>query len=149
VRVEVGQIKTSMNVDTAGVDSPQIVGHDPYQRFSTDPTRHKHHGNQESRAAWEKVLLKLTESQEDVLLIIQGAHPEPITPKEIANVLGKPLHSVSGRCTELKEQGLVEKSDIVRSGSRALRLATGIPSLRKVNLRKAEAAMITSQSSQS
>lgn len=137
-----------MNLDTGEIQSP-IVGHDPYQRFSTDPTRHKHHGNRESRAAWEKVLLKLTESQEDVLLIIQGAHPEPITPKEIANVLGKPLHSVSGRCTELKEQGLVEKSDIVRNGSRALRLATGIPSLRKVNLRKAEAAMITSQSSQS
>jgi chromosome segregation and condensation protein ScpB len=121
-----------MNVDTAESDSLEIVGHDPYQRFSTDPTRHKHHGNRESRAAWEKVLLKLTESQEDVLLIIQGAYPEPITPKEIANVMGKPLHSISGRCTELKEQGLVEPSDIVHNGSRALRLATGLPLLRKV-----------------
>src|SRR5579864_6670866 len=108
----------------------ELVGLDPYQRFSKDPTRHKHHGNRESRAAWEQVLRKLTESQESVLEVIHNVHPEPITPKEIANVMGKPLHSVSGRCTELKEQGLVEPSDVVRNGSRALRLADAIPSLR-------------------
>jgi predicted Rossmann fold nucleotide-binding protein DprA/Smf involved in DNA uptake len=122
-----------MSTDTLLFNDTPIVSNDPYQRFSDDPCKNKHHGNRESRIAWELVLQKLTETQEDVLAIIQEAHPEPITAKEVASVLGKPFHSVSGRCTELKEQGLVEKSEIVRDGSRALRLATGLPALRKVN----------------
>jgi hypothetical protein len=106
---------------------------DPYNRFNDgDPCKNRHRGNAESRAAWEKVLLKLTESQDAVLEVIQAAHPNPITPKEISWDLNKPLHSISGRCTELKEQGLIEPSEIVRNGSRALRLATGLPPLRRV-----------------
>jgi hypothetical protein len=110
-----------MNIDTSEIRSPQI-GLDPYQRFSTDPTRHKHHGNRESRAAWKGVLRDLLRAQRVVFEVVLRAHPEPVTPKEIARELGKPLHAISGRVTEGKELGILRATDIVRERSRAVAL---------------------------
>lgn len=99
-----------------------VVSNDPYQRFSDDPCKHKHHGNMESRAAWEKVKRDLLRAQRVVFEVVLRAHPEPVTPKEIARELGKPLHAISGRVTEGKELGILRASDIVREGSRAVAL---------------------------
>jgi hypothetical protein len=108
-----------------------IEAQDPYSRFTSgDPSKGR--GNQESRAAWQRVLDHLVESQLDVLCIVQGCHPEPVNAKEIAQALNKPLHCISGRVTELLEMGLVEKTDTVRNRSRCLRLATGLPRMRLV-----------------
>jgi hypothetical protein len=112
-----------MSKDTALWGIP-LVSPDPYQRFSTDPCRHNHHGNIESQKAWQQTLHGLNRCQREVFEVFRQAYPETRTPKEVAAQLDKPLHSVSGRMTGGKSLGILERTDEIRDGSRALVLSS-------------------------
>lgn len=78
----------------------------------------KHKGNAQSKAANLKV--SKTESREQVMYVL--LHYGASTCKEIAQKLGKPMHYVSGRITELKKLGMVEPTGIVRNGGGIVRV---------------------------
>jgi len=99
-----------------------MISRDPYQRFSDDPTRHKHHGELTSQMAWEKARARRAECQQEVLDALRSVHPEGLTCKELSAVLNKAMHKVSGRITELLDDGLVRKGEI-RNGGRVIYLA--------------------------
>lgn len=101
----------------------QTVGYDPYQRFSDDPTRNKHHGNRESRMAWERAKYTVVESQQAILNALEAVEPEGLTGKECARILAKGFNAVSGRITELLEMGLVYDTKERRDGCRIVKLS--------------------------
>jgi hypothetical protein len=101
-------------------------GTDPYDRFNTDPCRYKHGGTDTSRAAWEKAKHGVVESQQIILDVLKKA-PEGLTCKEISLILGKAMHKISGRITELWEQGIIQKSNQRRDGGRVLVLVDNAP----------------------
>jgi hypothetical protein len=100
---------------------------DPYQRFSDDPSRHKHHGVDTSQMAWEKARTRRAECQQEVLNALRSVHPEGLTCKELSAVLNKAMHKISGRITELLEDGLVRKGE-TRNGGRVIYIG-GVPEL--------------------
>ncbi len=106
-----------------------ITAQDPYRR-DTNGDLSRGRGNQESKVAWEIKLRHLAECQIEVLETIK--RHQPISGKEIAARLGKEFHKVSGRVTELVEAGFVEKTNLVRDGSRCLRIAAAIPEMRTI-----------------
>lgn len=90
-----------------------------------DITLNKHGGNTESNTAWNKAARQAVQMRDLILRIIRnlerrGAVPEGVTPKEIAEFLHKPLHTISGRFTDLKEANLIRATEFVRDGSRAV-----------------------------
>jgi DNA-binding Lrp family transcriptional regulator len=111
----------SMSVSTEG-----RVGLDPYNRFrvpgETDPCQSRHHGNLESRAAWDKVKPTLRETYEKILEIYRKER-RPLSPKEICQMLDKHPSDLSGRFTELKEMGILVRTHQLYDGSRCLELA--------------------------
>lgn len=98
---------------------------DPYNRFrdTADPCSNNHKQNTESVAAWKITLKNLFKAQREVFEIYRKAWPANVTPKEVAALLGKPLHAVSGRCSGGKQEGILVATDEIRSGSRALVLS--------------------------
>lgn len=107
-----------------------MISRDPYQRFSDDPTRHKHHGELTSQMAWEKARQGRVKCQQEVLDALRSVYPEGLTCKELSAVLNKAMHKISGRITELLEDGLVRKGDI-RNGGRVIYLETAQSSCEK------------------
>jgi hypothetical protein len=107
-----------------------MISRDPYQRFSDDPTRHKHHGVLTSQMAWEKARTRRAECQQEVLDALCSVQPEGLTCKELSAVLNKAMHKISGRITELLEDGLVRKGE-VRNGGRVIYLETAQSSCEK------------------
>jgi hypothetical protein len=107
-----------------------MISHDPYQRFSDDPTRHKHHGELTSQMAWEKARTRRAECQQEVLDALRSVYPEGLTCKELSAVLNKAMHKISGRITELLEDGLVRKGEI-RNGGHVIYLETAESSSEK------------------
>lgn len=75
----------------------------------------KHQGNKESRAANLRARPSKKESQEVIYkaLVVYG----PQTCKELAERLGKEMHAISGRITELKAMSRVEATNETRKGS--------------------------------
>ena len=68
---------------------------------------------------------KLKPTQQEVLQVLKELGTA--TSKRIAKKLHKPLHTISGRITELKDMGLIEvigkvKEDGARTSSRILRV---------------------------
>lgn len=78
----------------------------------------KHRANSESRAANLKI--SKAESREQVMRVLLGSGP--MTCKEIASRLGKEMHTISGRITELKALGMVEPTTELRDGGRVIRV---------------------------
>jgi len=99
-----------------------MLGQDPYNRFNDDITFNRHGGNAESNTAYRHLLERIPQARAEVLELVSMVSPTPMIPKEIEGGLGKAIHSISGRCTELKEMGLVCPTNIIRDGSRALEL---------------------------
>ena len=99
-----------------------MISRDPYQRFSDDPTRRKHHGELTSQMAWQKARTRRAECQQEVLDALRSVYPEGLTCKELSAVLNKAMHKISGRITELMEDCLVRKGEI-RNGGRVIYLA--------------------------
>lgn len=79
----------------------------------------RHKGNEESAAAFEKASLSIRDDHRTILGIFD--RNGGMTSKEIAQALGRPLHSVSGRLTELKAGMYLEKTSMRRDGSAVLR----------------------------
>ena len=85
-----------------------------------DICRNKHQGNAESEAANLRLKNK-AESREQVYRMLLKYD---MTCKELAAELGKEMHTISGRITELKKQGRVMPTAIVRNGCRVVRAVT-------------------------
>jgi len=102
------------------------VGVDPYHRFRVpgedDPCIRRHGGNSESMAAWEKVKPHLRETYERILDVYRQERC-PLAPKRVCEILGKHPSDLSGRFTELKELGLLVRTNLTDRGSRCLELA--------------------------
>ena len=84
-----------------------------------DITFNKHHGNEESNDAYIKALPSMAESRRACYDLIAE---RPRTAKECAVELGKPFNAVSGRLSELKKMGLVEKTPMRRDGGAVLQV---------------------------
>ena len=85
-----------------------------------DITMGKHRGSATSIEANKRAMpLKATRRQQ-VLITLDRLGDS--TAKEIAEFLGLPLHTVSGRCAELLANGMIEPvPDLRRDGGRVLR----------------------------
>jgi hypothetical protein len=83
--------------------------------------------NPESKAAYEKVRSTRQQSHEIILnlleLVLKADWHGGLTCKEISGKLGKPMHAISGRITELEELGLVVRGPEKRDGGKAIHLA--------------------------
>jgi transposase len=83
-----------------------------------DPCSNKHQGNEQSRAANRRNMQDREQQRSQVLnLIIEH---NGLSMKEVAQMMGVPFNTVSGRGTELKKFGLVEPTGEIRSGSAVL-----------------------------
>lgn len=82
-----------------------------------DICENRHRGNPESVAGNLKV--DKHAGRRSVIEILKGGN---FTAKEIAFRLGKPLHTLSGRCAELKMLGIIEATGNRREGAAELRI---------------------------
>lgn len=80
-----------------------------------DPCASRHKGNEQSQQAWERVDAQ-GDRERIMAFFANGAR---YTPKEIAAMMGKPLHTISGRFASLKG-GRLRKTGVVRDGSAEL-----------------------------
>lgn len=80
-----------------------------------DPCLGKHGGNEQSLAAYERIDVHLARER----IMSYYADGSRYTPKEIAAMMGVPLHHISGRFTSLKG-GRLRKTGVVRDGSSEL-----------------------------
>lgn len=108
----------------------------------TDICSRKHQGNTESREA-NKVNVPSRSAQREAVLVYIRATPRSM--KEVAQLMGVPFNTISGRGSELKRYGLVEETGEVRQGSAVLRAvgirqasATYTPTPKPVEAPKAE-----------
>lgn len=81
-----------------------------------DITRNRHRGNANSNAAFEQNAEQFQTTREMVWHKLIR-HPFGLTAKELAAHFGVPLHSISGRCTELKHAGRAMATGERRDGS--------------------------------
>lgn len=87
---------------------------------SSDITANKHGGNAESVKANRRVSSTKVKSQQAILETLRQYGP--LTCKEIAIAKDVPMHQVSGRITELKEQGIVRPTSLIRDGGRVVEI---------------------------
>jgi hypothetical protein len=99
------------------------VGVDPFHRFTEDPCESRHNGNVDSRTAWEKVSPRRQKTYQKILAFYHDS-PDPISPKEIAQLMEVHLNVISGRFTELKEMEILHPIDDTFEGSRRLELVS-------------------------
>ena len=85
-----------------------------------DVCSNKHGGNAQSVQANRKVSSTKVKSQQLVLEVLRQYGP--LTCKEIAAQMDVEMHTVSGRITELKEQGLVRSTAVCRDGGRVVEI---------------------------
>ena len=83
-----------------------------------DICRNKYGDNQESAAAFETIKLTRAESRMQVLIALR--EHGGLTCKELAALMGKPMHAVSGRISELKAMGFAEPTAELRDGGRVI-----------------------------
>ena len=79
----------------------------------------KHGGSLESKDAFASVRPGINALHHEILDAYEKFGD--LTSKEIAGITARPLHSVSGRCTELKALCFLEKTGLRRDGSAVLR----------------------------
>lgn len=63
--------------------------------------------NSKQMQAWCVVLATLKGRQREVLKTVLGSHGRRSTAFKIAKHMGKPVHSISGRITELRKAGVL------------------------------------------
>jgi len=83
-----------------------------------DITSRKHRGSPESVEAHDRVVQSKELMRERIMYVVQDRGDA--TSKEIAYALGKQLHAISGRCSELVMQGRLKKSGKRRNGAAVL-----------------------------
>lgn len=91
-----------------------------------DITANKHGGNAQSVAAFEKAKHGAAQAQQDIVELLKQ-HPDGLTCKEMSALLNREMHKISGRVTELKEQGQVIATDKVRDGGAVVVLISDTP----------------------
>lgn len=98
-------------------DHPELFGNSEElsARTSTDITARKHRGSATSQAAHRRISPALSKCRQQVLACI-AADPAGKTTAEVAAALGKEMHKVSGRLTELKKTGHIYNTKQVRDG---------------------------------
>jgi predicted transcriptional regulator len=84
-----------------------------------DISENKHGGNKESRNAYKRHESRLEVQRNEVLALI--SKHGGLSMKEVAALMDVPFNTVSGRGSELKQLGKVEKTGEVRDGSAVLR----------------------------
>lgn len=84
-----------------------------------DITARKHHGNAASRAAHESVKQHKADTSAEIISLLQRG---PMTGKEIAHAMGRELHCISGRLSELIAAKKIERTGERREGSAVLRI---------------------------
>ena len=95
-----------------------------------DITKQKHKGNLRSVAA-NPVDISKSKIKVEIIKLLEnpwfhdGKKGWGLSSKEIAELLDRPLHSVSGRLSELKRYGLIEESGKVLDGCAVLQLKKG------------------------
>ncbi len=82
-----------------------------------DVTRRRHRGAPQSVAAHARLRPRKIGYRMAVLALLRL---RPMTAKELALELGRPLHTISGRCAELRRDGLARLSGRVREDSAEL-----------------------------
>jgi hypothetical protein len=91
-----------------------------------DITANKHGGNAQSAAAFERAKRGFNRSRQDILDLLK-LHPAGLTCKEMSTLLGKPMHKLSGRITELKELGQLNTTETIRAGGAVVVLIADAP----------------------
>jgi len=83
-----------------------------------DVCERKHGGVFTSRQAFERVKPNLAKCKNEALLAISLTLKHGLTAKEYSKQSGKPLHTVSPRFKELRDDGWIEFTGEVRDGSK-------------------------------
>lgn len=91
----------------------------PVTYTTTDVCQNRHGGNEQSVAAYEAGKAKHPRCRQAVLDHITAQGANGATSKEIALALGQPLHTVSGRISELKQRNVVHTNG-TRNGAAVL-----------------------------
>lgn len=94
--------------------------------MSKDISQSKHGGNAESAAAFEAVKDSLNKCSRAVLAALRELGEA--NAKEVAEKLGKPLNAISGRFSELKRDGVIETTGLIRNRSRVCKLTAATQS---------------------
>lgn len=84
-----------------------------------DITARKHGGNIASIAAHDRVRTHKADTWAEILSLL---HRGPMTGKEIAHAMGRELHCISGRLSELIAAKKIERTRERRDGSAVLRV---------------------------
>lgn len=75
----------------------------------TDISKNRHGGNAESESAFHKISPRLPERRKIVLSLIRNAGSKGLTTLEASELLETTPNAISGRFSELKRDGLIEK----------------------------------------
>lgn len=86
-----------------------------------DICRNKHQGARNSERANDRVQSFKPTLRRKVFDYIASHDKDGATSHEIAAALGKPLHSISGRISELKKDAFVVDTGLDRNGAAVLR----------------------------
>lgn len=87
------------------------------QASQADPTARRHGGSSASVEAHKRILPAKRAALWVILKLYREAGPQGLTAKEVAQRLGKALHEISGRITELHQWGFILKTHTKRLGS--------------------------------
>ncbi len=93
-----------------------------------DITTNKHGGNPQSVAAYEKAKRGAAQAQQDIVDLLKQ-HTDGLTCKEMSTLLNREMHKISGRVTELKEQGQVIATETIRQGGAVVVLISATPAM--------------------
>jgi hypothetical protein len=85
-----------------------------------DPSQRKHRGNPQSVAAHKRVAHTKADTWKQITELIAARKEYGATSKEVAGALGKPLHFLSGRLSELKQMGWIKENGQRRDNAAVL-----------------------------
>lgn len=91
-----------------------------WEQNNEDISSNKHGGNSESKQAHKRIGSRKEQQRLEVLEVI-SRYPDGLSMKEVAHMMGVGFNVVSGRGSELKALGRVEKTGEIRDGSAVLR----------------------------
>lgn len=88
--------------------------------LSDDICSNRHKQNPQSRAANKRVNKEVDRLRVLTIIREQGQ----ATSKQIASIMGKDLHKISGRISELKSDAIIEETGAKRDGCALLKIAS-------------------------
>lgn len=85
-----------------------------------DPSERKHKGSETSVAAHRKIEGTKEVTYQKILTLVKARGEFGASSKEIAYALGKQLHAISGRLSEMRAMGKLRDSGLRREGAAVL-----------------------------